>query len=243
MGQAGGENSKTIFVAGTGTDVGKTYVCALLLRLAQTRCHAGYQKWVSTGGDLSADWRYCRETAAMELDMAVLEREVPFRFEYPASPHLAAEREGRAVDPEVIISRYHEMSAAHELLIVEGVGGLLVPLRRDLLLVDLLAKLAPPVLLVAKSGLGTINHTLLSLEALRNRNIPVLGVLFSDGAGDVGDEAVVTDNMRVIAETGQCQVFGRLRYQQSMDGAIADFSSMGAAILDAHAIQSGLAST
>jgi len=236
------ENVNTIFVAGTSTEVGKTFVCGLLLRFARERCNAGYQKWVSTGGELAEDWRFCRETAGMELDMAAQEHEVPFRFAYPASPHLAAEREGREVDPEVINSRYHEMAADHDLLIVEGVGGLLVPLRRNLLLVDLMAQLVLPTLLVAKSGLGTINHTLLSLEALRNRNIPVLGVVFSDSEGDVGDEELINDNMRVVAETGRCRVFGRLLHHSSIDAAAAAFAPMGAEILNVHASQSGLAS-
>jgi len=229
------ENAKTIFVAGTGTGVGKTFVCGLLLRLARERCQAGYQKWVSTGGELPADWRFCREAAGMGLDMAALDREVPFRFTYPASPHLAAEREGREVDPAVIRSRYHEMATNHDLLVVEGVGGLLVPLRRDLLLADLLAELALPTLLVAQSGLGTINHTLLSLEALRNRNIPVLGVVFSDPEGAVGDEELINDNMRVVAATGQCRVFGRLRRHLSVAAAVADFLPIGAAIFDVYA--------
>ncbi|MDH4321812.1 MAG: dethiobiotin synthase [Desulfobulbaceae bacterium] len=227
------EGAKTIFVAGTGTGVGKTFVCGLLLRFARQRCNAGYQKWVSTGGEMPEDWRFCRETAGLSLDMAVLGREVPFRFIYPASPHLAAEREGREVDPQVIVDRYHEMAAAHELLIVEGAGGLLVPLRRDLLLVDLLARLAPPTLLVAKSGLGTINHTLLSLEALRSRNIPVLGVVFSDGSEDAGDEELVNDNMRVVAEVGQCRVFGRLPRCRDLAEAAAAFAPIGEALIAA----------
>ena len=133
------DNAKTIFVAGTGTDVGKTFVCGLLLRLARQSCNAGYQKWVSTGGEMAADWRFCRETAGMALDVSRLESEVPYRFSYPASPHFAAEREGGEVDPDLIIARYREMAAAHDLLLVEGVGGLLVPLKRNLLLADLLA--------------------------------------------------------------------------------------------------------
>ncbi len=228
------EGAKTIFVAGTGTGVGKTYVSGQLLRLARQRCNAGYQKWVSTGGEVAEDWRFCRETAGLSLDMDALEREVPYRFSYPASPHLAAEREGRVVDPQVIVDRYHEMAAVHDLLVVEGAGGLLVPLRRDLLLIDLLAKLALPTLLVAKSGLGTINHTLLSLEALRSRKVLVLGVVFSDGGDDAGDEELIIDNMRVVAESGKCQVFGRLRRHRAMASAQEDFTPIGAAIFDAY---------
>jgi dethiobiotin synthetase len=124
------------------------------------------------------------------------------------------------------------MLARHDLLIVEGVGGLLVPLNRELLLAELLAELQIPTLVVAKSGLGTINHTLLTLEALRHRDIPVLGVVFSDGALDE-DELLVADNMRTIAEMGGVQVFGRLRRCPDPGQARAGFVPVGLAIAQA----------
>ena len=88
---------------------------------------------------------------------------------------------------------------------------------------------------MAKSGLGTINHTLLSLEALRSRNIPVLGVVFSDCEGETAEDALIADNMRVVAETGRCRVFGRIRRHGSVAEAIEDFAPIGAAILEAGA--------
>ena len=226
---------KTIFVTGTDTDVGKTLICGLLLAAAVRCCRAGYQKWVSTGNcDIPDDWRFCREAAGLPLDRQRLDLEVPFRFAFPASPHLAAEVDGRAaVDPELLVRRHQELAAAHDLLIVEGVGGLLVPLRRDLLLADLLARFRFPTLVVARSGLGTLNHTLLTLEALRNRRIPVLGVVCSDGPGDPGDERLIADNLRTIAEVGRCEVFGRLRRCSSPAEAGEFFAPMAAAILAA----------
>ncbi|MDH5298953.1 MAG: dethiobiotin synthase [Desulfobulbaceae bacterium] len=243
MANSTGPAGKTIFVAGTDTSVGKTLVCGLLLQYAGKRLRTGYQKWVSTGGSgVSEDWRFCRETAGLPLDEGRLDLEVPFRFAYPASPHLAAELEGRVVDEAVIVARYHELAAAHELLIVEGVGGLMVPLRRDLLLADLLARLALPTLVVARSGLGTLNHTLLTLEALRVRQIPVVGVVCSDGLGEPGDDTLIADNLRTIGELGRCPVFGRLRRCSTVAEAISSFAPMGKAILAAQAGHSGLRS-
>lgn len=202
---------KTLFVAGTDTGVGKTFFCAHFLKyLLNRHIVAGYQKWVSTGdAEQPADLDFCIQTAGPAVDAADIDRQVPFRFPLPASPHLAAELAGREVDAGVIISAFRTMAEKYELLIVEGVGGLLVPLRRDLLLIDLVARVRPPVLLVARSGLGTLNHTLLSLEALHRRNIPVLGVVFSD-TPDPGDETLIDDNMKTIAELGATRFFGRL---------------------------------
>ncbi len=228
----------TIFVTGTDTDVGKTLVCGLLLAEARKRCRAGYQKWVSTGnGDTPDDWRFCRETAGLPLDRARLDQEVPFRFAFPASPHLAGEFEGRSVDPEVLASRTRELAAAHEFLIVEGVGGLMVPLTRDLLLADFLGQLALPTLVVSRSGLGTLNHTLLTLEALRSRQIPVLGVVCSDGPGAAGDERLIADNLRTLAGLGRCSIFGRLPYCASVAEARERFVPLAQAILDAAGCQ------
>lgn len=222
----------TLFVTGTDTSVGKTYVCARLLEfLTKKGIRAGYQKWVATGVNegLPADLALCLEAASIAPEPELVAQQVPYCFRFPAAPHLAAEMEGRRVDPEVIAERYRTMAARHEWLIVEGVGGILVPLRRDLVLADLLARLRPRTLVVARSGLGTINHTLLTLEAMRSRQIPVLGVVFSDPT-EQEDERLVQDNMQTIEETGLVRVFGRLRRQQNAEGARRAFMPVGQAI-------------
>jgi dethiobiotin synthetase len=210
--------SPALFVTGTDTEVGKTYVCGALLRyLLAKGVEASYQKWIATGtADISEDFRQCMAAAGLPLEGADLHLQVPYRFLLPASPHLAAEQERRWVDPEVIVERFQKLVAKHRVLIVEGVGGVLVPLNRDLLLGDFLARLRLPTLVVARSGLGTLNHTLLTLEALRSRRIPVLGVVLSDAA-PVEDELLVNDNLKTIAEMGKVRVFGRIE----RDGAEA----------------------
>jgi dethiobiotin synthetase len=226
--------SNTLFVTGTDTSVGKTYVCARLLEFMKIKeIKAGYQKWIATGADrgLPEDLARCLGAAGITPTPEHIELQVPYSFRFPASPHLAAEMENRRVEPEVIIERYKTLAARHEWLIVEGVGGILVPLRRDLLLADLLAQLQPRTLVVARSSLGTLNHTLLTLEALRNRQIPVLGVVFSDPEKQE-DERIVLDNMQTINEIGQTRVLGRLQRQQSDAGARHEFKTVGQTILD-----------
>ena len=221
---------RAIFIGATDTGVGKTLVSALLVDFLRRRgIDAGYQKWAATGceeevpDDLAtvralADDRprptagaagaenWCKPRA---LPGSNLELTVPYRLRLPASPHLAAEQEGREIDAARLVSSFEQALAAHEVLVVEGVGGMLVPLNRRLLLIDLVAELALPTLLVARSGLGTINHSLLSLEALRRREIPVVGLVMSDEEAEP-PELIVEDNRRTIAELGQTTIFGRL---------------------------------
>ena len=224
---------RVLFVTGTDTEVGKTYVCGALLGYLRARgIQAGYQKWVATGVEgegLPQDLTECLAAAGQRPEPGSLDWQVPYRFHLPASPHLAAEREKRQVDPEVVVERCREWALRHPFLLVEGVGGLLVPLRRDLLLADLLARLRLPTLLVARSGLGTLNHTLLSLEALRRRHIPVVGVVFSDAAAEE-DEFLVADNLRTIAELGEVRVFGRLPWCRSLRERERYFQPIGEAV-------------
>jgi dethiobiotin synthetase len=226
--------NNTLFVTGTDTSVGKTHVCANLLEFLKSRnMQAGYQKWVATGvgAGLPEDVNLCLDAAGIATSSELVGQMAPYCFRFPASPHLAAEMEDRVVEPEVIVENYQKLAAKYKWLIVEGVGGIMVPLRRNLLLADLLARLQPRTLVVSRSGLGTLNHTLLTLEALRKRNIPVLGIVFSDPEIQE-DEGLVQDNMRTIEEIGLVRVFGRLQRHQDIEKSRAAFIPVGQAILE-----------
>ncbi|ADH86893.1 dethiobiotin synthase [Desulfurivibrio alkaliphilus] len=248
------DKNKVIFVGATDTGVGKTLISALLVDFLRRRgLDAGYQKWAATGceeglpEDLATVLAMAGEgrrtggavlagrgpqspvQQPITLPDSELELAVPYRFRLPASPHLAAEQEGREIEPARLLSLFEQARAAHEVLVVEGVGGMLVPLTRQLLLIDLVAQLKLPTLLVARSGLGTINHSLLSLEAMRHRQIPVPGLVFSDEEENP-PEIIVNDNPRTIAEFGQTTIFGRLPRCLDQAAARAAFSPIGEAI-------------
>ncbi|MBI5556848.1 MAG: dethiobiotin synthase [Deltaproteobacteria bacterium] len=218
-----------LFITGTGTGVGKTVVSSLLLGFLRAKgIKAGYQKWVSTGGDVPEDLLFCLRHNDMDFDEAKLDSQVVYRFRLPASPHLAARVEGREIDAGEIKKAFYRCAAENEVLVVEGVGGVLVPLRPDLLLADFLAGLRLPALVVSHSGLGAINHTLLTIEALRQRSIAVLGVVFSDEKeGMPLADPLVTDNMHTISRMGGVEVFGRLPRETDYGALRKAFQSMG----------------
>ncbi|MFP3983581.1 MAG: dethiobiotin synthase [Desulfurivibrionaceae bacterium] len=203
------EKSAAFFIAGTDTSVGKSLVCSLLLGFfLKNGFKAGCQKWVSTGSTKPDDLLYCLNNNSMAASS--LEVLAPYCFSLAASPHLAAEAEERIIDPEVIKKCLARARMDTEVLLVEGVGGVLVPLQRHMLLLDLVAGLDLPVILVARSGLGTLNHTLLSIEALKNRKISLSGIIFSDEQQYEPDDLLVNDNMRTIREMTGVSILGRL---------------------------------
>ena len=160
--------SRRLVVCGTDTDVGKTVVSALLVQGLGARYWKPVQCGLDNGeGDRDRVQRWLQLPPERILPEA-------YRLQAPVSPHWASEREGTVIHSDRL-----SLPAGSEPLVVETAGGLLVPLRLDLLQIELLQRWQLPVLLVARSGLGTLNHTLLSLEALRQRQIPVLGVLLN----------------------------------------------------------------
>lgn len=213
-----------IMIAGTGTSVGKTYVAALFLDFLKSRGKdVGYLKLVSCGGERADDCLYCEEKSGVKAEVA-------YHFKLAASPHLAARQQGEEVD----IHRLGEVVGAespHDVLVVEGAGGLCVPLNDDILLVDFMASHPMATILVACSGLGTINHTLLSVEALRSRKIPVLGIIFSDEKSYGKDDLLVEDNMKIIARLSGLTILGRLPRSASFDEGRRSFVEIGNGIL------------
>ncbi len=156
-----------LVVCGTDTDVGKTVVSALLVQ----GLGATYWKPVQCGLEGGGDSDRVRELLGLSTDRVLPEA---YRLKAPVSPHWAAEQEGRRIEAEQLA-----LPEVLGPLVVETAGGLLVPLRLDWMQIDQLRLWNLPVLLVARSGLGTLNHTLLSVEALRQREIPLLGIVLN----------------------------------------------------------------
>lgn len=207
-----------VFITGTDTGVGKTRVAARLLRsLREGGLDAVPVKPVQTGcvrrrGRLVApDLEFTLRTAGMKATCRERELMCPYRFRSACSPHLAAERERRAMSVSHILSCCRTLATRHEYLVVEGAGGVRVPLTRRTTMLDLMKRLGLPVVIVARPGLGTINHTLLSIEAVREAGLVVLGVIFNETA-PVRHGYIEQDNLRTIQELGETQVLGWVRY-------------------------------
>ncbi len=175
-------------VTGTDTDVGKTVFAAGLSQALK----ASYWKPAQAGLDGETD---SRAVARLAPDARVLPE--AYRLKTPCSPHEAARVDGVAIDDEALA-----LPQVEGPLVVEGAGGVLVPYREDLLAADLFARWNLPAIVVARTTLGTISHTLLSIEALRARGIPVAGVAF------VGEEEPVAES--AITRIASVPHLGRL---------------------------------
>jgi dethiobiotin synthase len=162
-----------LFVTGTDTGVGKTVVSAALLHRFRGAAPLQYWKPVQTGIERDDDTREVRRLGRCRRT-EVLDEGV--RLRRPLSPHLSARLAGRRLDVDAIAAPVSRRGGA---LIAEGAGGVLVPLNESVLTVDLIRRLDLPALVVARSRLGTINHTLLTLEALRTRGVEVAAVVMT----------------------------------------------------------------
>ncbi len=231
--------TRGVFITGTGTGVGKTVVTAAILRAARAAgIDAAPFKPVQTGaadgpGGLRApDVEFCLAAAGLDAPADEARLMAPCLYKPACSPHLAARIEGRPVEIEAIRSAAESLLARREALIVEGAGGVMVPLNESQTMLDLMAALALPVLVVAINGLGTINHTLLTLAALREAGVEVLGVVFNqpDGPGEA-DEFIRRDNPETIARFGGVAVLGRLPHVTGLaDGGEAGWSIVEAGL-------------
>jgi dethiobiotin synthetase len=177
-------------VTGTDTDIGKTVFAAGLAGALG----ATYWKPVQAGLDDGSDRERVARLSGLAPDKL---RPEAYRLTTPCSPHLSAEIDGVTIDPVTLA-----LPALDGPLVVEGAGGALVPVTRDLLYADLFARWGQPVVIVARTALGTINHSLLTIEALRARGVPIRGVAF------VGD--AVEDSEATIAAIGGVKRLGRL---------------------------------
>ena len=180
------------FVTGTDTDVGKTLVSTLLMLALKCR----YLKPVQSGTEGGTDTLRVKQLSGLDDERFLPEC---FVTRTPASPHLSARLDGINIDIDDIC---RQVATTDGPLLIEGAGGIYVPLNEQELVLDLMQRLALPVVLVVRSGLGTINHTLLSIEALRHAGIELHGVVMN---GPINRE-----NRRAIENFGQTQVVAQI---------------------------------
>jgi dethiobiotin synthetase len=186
-------------IAGTDTDVGKTVFAAALAGALD----GDYWKPIQCGLEGGGDKEIVRRLSGLPNERILPE---VYCFKLPASPHIAAEHDEIEIDPARL-----EPPASSRPLVIEGAGGLMVPITRDLLQIDLFARWKIPVILVARTALGTINHSLLSIEALNARAVPVFGIVF------IGEENKAVQH--TIVNQGRVNHVGRLPRIDPLDAA------------------------
>lgn len=205
--------SRNLFITGTGTDVGKTFVSALMVKkLAQSGCRAGYFKAAMSGNSRRADGSLIPGDGAWVQQISgigqPLEEMCPYVYEHAWSPHLASRVEGNPVDLKEVRRRFVQVCGRYDYVTVEGSGGILCPIRFDqekIWMEDVIQALGLSCLLVADAGLGTINSVGLTAEYMRSRGIPVKGIIlnrFHPGDGMEEDNRVMCEaltGLKVLA--------------------------------------------
>ena len=178
-----------IFITATGTDVGKTFVATSLIRyFRQIGRVVDAIKPVASGFDpaqaAASDTGLLLQALGLPITAEEIDRISPWRFRAPLSPNMAAEREGRAIDVDALITFCHSaVEQREDILLIEGVGGVMVPLDGERTILDVMMALQLPLILVAGSYLGTISHTLTALDALYRRSMQVLAIVVSETPG------------------------------------------------------------
>lgn len=215
------EQSKGLFITGTDTNVGKTLIGQGIVQyLRSHRIRVGAYKPVASGieRNLSGDLVWCD----VEAYFTALEGRFPRAsicpqcFEAPLAPPIAARHEGRTVDEQLLASGIEFWRENADVVIVEGAGGWLSPLSDNFLNADLAQRLNYPVVVVARLGLGTINHTLLTLEAIRRRSLDVAGIILSDSIGAKNDQSIHT-NPETLEHWTDAKVLGVLPHLSGGD--------------------------
>jgi dethiobiotin synthase len=205
---------KGFFVTGTDTGVGKTVASAALMHRLRGVGPVRYWKPIQTGIEIDDDTATVRRLGACSDD-ELFDQGV--RLPKPVSPHLAAEWAGQKIELKELRELVGDGGDDSTTWIVEGAGGLLVPVNETQMMADWISYLALPVLVVARSGLGTINHTLLTLEAVRARGLPVAGVMM------MGEPNA--DNRAAIEKYGHVPVVGEMPFLTPLDpGLLAAWS-------------------
>lgn len=191
--------NKGVFIVGTDTDVGKTIVTAGLVHaLRKSGINACCFKAVLSGGIkesgslIPGDVKLVKEVCNIDEEYEVMN---PYCFETPVSPHLAARLENVQIDREKILDTYRKLSEKYEFVVAEGAGGLIVPIiDRNYFVYDLIKDLNLPVIIVARAGVGTINHTTLTVKFAQSIGLDIKGIIINRST----DEIHVKDNIDTI---------------------------------------------
>ena len=227
--------NKGIFITGTDTGVGKTFIAVSLLRIMKEEgLNVCPMKPVETGcisrrGKLiPADAMKLMSAAGDDESIDLIN---PYRLKKPLAPSVAAELEGVKIHKGKIISAYKSLSRKYDVVIVEGAGGIMVPIFKKYLTLDLINDLGLPVIIVARPGLGTVNHTLMTIAAARSRDIDVLGVVINHSTITKKGMAEKT-NPELIEKLGRVPVLGNVKHLDGSDSVLdSEFRTIAGKIL------------
>jgi len=217
------------FITGTGTEVGKTIVTAGLLRALVARGRRAVAvKPFQTGCTIGDDGRLIPDDVlayqrASQIDYATLPPEsvCRYRFEPACSPHLAAREAGLECSADEAVRAIGELAADFDVMLVEGAGGMLVPLGNSETMVDLARRLAMPIVVVVENRLGCINHALMTVETIRHASLDLAGIIMNNTspASDDQERMIREENPRAIQRFGDCRILVELDY---VDGFTID---------------------
>lgn len=211
---------RNIFVTGTDTGVGKTAVASAIAKgLRNKGVNVGVMKPIQSGEDNDA--ARLIEAAGVEDDLSIV---VPYAFKEPVAPTLAARLEGVDIDIDVIRKCYSELGKRHEVVIVEGAGGIMVPLVEkgveSYLMSDIAKDMDLPVIIVARAGLGTVNHTLLTIDHAREKGLDILGVIIN--GYPERPNLSEKNNPRMIEELSGVPVLSIIPFEDSSESNLSE---------------------
>lgn len=206
-----------IFITGTGTEIGKTVIAGgLAASLKQAGMNVGVMKPISTGD--TADAQLLKHAAQVDGELSLIN---PIYLRHPLAPSVAARMEGREIDVSCVETAFAELQQKYDFVIVEGVGGIAVPIRDDFLVVHLIKRLQLPILIVAQVGLGTLNHTLLTVAYARQFELQIAGIVLNGLCAETAGLAEATNPAEIENLTG-VPVIGVVPYEKRLDTAHPD---------------------
>lgn len=213
--------TKGLFITGTGTEIGKTVIAGCLAAtLKHSGINVGVMKPICSGDNLDA--HYLKHAAQVNDPLALIN---PIYLKHPLAPSVSARIQGKEIDIGEIDKAVNTLSKEYECLIVEGVGGIAVPIKDNYLVAHLIHHLQMPVLIIADAGLGTINHTMLTVSFAQEFNLKIVGIILNTVHPEEGG-LVEQTNPHEIEKLTQVPVFGVLPYEKQLDCAEPDRSFM-----------------
>ena len=196
-----------LFITGTDTGVGKTFVTLHLAeKFRRDGMDVGVMKPISTGPDKDNDAVYLKKKLKLDDPLELIN---PIRLKHPLAPYPAAIIQNEKLKIKKIFSAYKELSKRHQIVIVEGIGGVAVPITKTYCVADLIHDMDLPAVVVARAGLGTINHTLLTIGALIDSQVEVIGIIMN---GFTGKDLSEKTNAKVIEELSGVPVLEKLKW-------------------------------